>query len=50
MNGKNDLLEDILPMVISGILDPKYITGEDSSKEKTEKEEDNDSERDDRSG
>ena len=48
MNGKNDLLEDILPMVILGILDPKYITGEDSSKEETENKEDNDSEREDR--
>ena len=48
MNGKDDLLEDILPMVISGILDPKYITGEDPPKEKPEKEKDNDSERDDR--
>ena len=48
MNGKDDLLEDIFPMVISGILDPKHITGEDSSREKKEKEENNNKERDDR--
>ena len=39
MRGNNDLLNGILPMVISGILDPKYITGKDPKK-KDEKKED----------
>ena len=34
MNGKNDLLNDILPMVIYGILDPKYVNGEESEEDK----------------
>ena len=35
MNGKDDLLNDILPMVIYRILDPKYISGEDEDEDKT---------------
>ena len=35
----DDLLNDILPMVISGILDPKYITGEESEKDKDKQKE-----------
>ncbi len=33
MARKNDLLDDILPMVISGILDPSFLTGEEKSEE-----------------
>jgi hypothetical protein len=36
MKAKNDLLNDILPMIIDGILDPKCITGEHSEEEDEE--------------
>lgn len=38
MNGKNDLFDDILPMVIHGILDPQYINGEESEEPNGKKE------------
>jgi len=28
MSGEDDLFDDILPMVLSGILGPRYLTGE----------------------
>lgn len=39
MWAQNDLLNDILPMVIEGILDPAYITGEVAEEEEEEEEE-----------
>jgi len=34
MNGDlDDLMDDLLPLVISGILDPRYITGRDEEKD-----------------
>lgn len=43
MNGNDDLLDDILPMIIHGILDPRYITGKDDPDKKPEEDEDGDS-------
>jgi len=43
MNGNDDLLEDILPMVIYGILDPRYITGKDVPEEDSEEVEEKES-------
>lgn len=34
MNGNGDTLDDILAMVVFGILDPKYLTGRDEPSEK----------------
>ncbi len=45
MNGNDDLLDDILPMVIYGILDPRYITGKDGPEEVPEKEAEKDSDK-----
>ena len=45
MNGNDDLLDDILPMVIHGILDPRYITGKDGPEEVPEKEAEKDSDK-----
>ena len=38
MNGEDDLLNDILPMVIYGILDPKYVKGKESGEDNGRKE------------
>ena len=46
MRGNNDLLNGILPMVISGILDPKYITGTDPKKKDEKKEDPKQSDKD----
>ena len=46
MSGKDDLLNGILPMVISGILDPKYITGKDPKKKDEKKEDPKQSDKD----
>jgi hypothetical protein len=43
MCGNHDLGDDILPLVINGILDPGFITGEDP-----EKEDDKDREKDEK--
>ena len=45
MNGNDDLLDDILLMVIHGILDPRYITGKDGPEEVPEKEVEKDSDK-----
>jgi hypothetical protein len=40
MNGNGDPLDDILAMVVFGILDPKYLTGEEKPPEKPSKKDD----------
>ncbi len=37
MNGNSDPLDDILAMVLFGVLDPNYLTGEDERSEKPRK-------------
>lgn len=43
MNGNDDLLDNILPAVIYGMLDPRHITGKDEPAEDSEKEGENES-------
>ena len=45
MNGKDDLLNDILPMVINGILDPEYLTGKKKKEEHQNDSEEKDQEK-----
>ena len=45
MNGEDDLLNDILPMVIHGILDPEYLTGKKKKEEHQNDSEEKDQEK-----
>lgn len=46
MSSEDDLFDDILPMVLFGVLDPKYLTGKKKGLPKNEEEDESDKEKD----